>query len=709
MTGAGSADVDVDLGRLFGSLARNWKRIVAVSVGVTAVAFMFASMATPHYRAETRILIENRESVYARPTTGASEADRPLLDSEAVASQVEVISSNDILREVARKLKLASHDEFGARGETSAIGNLLILTGLKSDPSQASVEDRVIRAMRERLNVYNVDRSRVIVVSFSSTDPKLAADVPNAIADAYLAVQEQAKRLTTADATEWLEPEIADLRKRVREAEARVADYRAKADLLAGGQNNTVIANQQLSEISSELVRVSAARSAAQARARAIRDALASGASAESIPEVLNAPVIQRLRERQAQLSSDLADASTTLLENHPRIRSLKAQLAEVEQQIRSEARKVLASVESEASSMRARETELTGDLNRLKAAAAQAGGDEVELRALEREAAAERALLESYLTRYREAASRADRNYLPADARIFSRATQPYEPYFPKVLPITAAAFVGSALLLAIFTLLAELFSGRAMRPAPRVIEPVEEIVMPALSVANVEGAADADEAEEVVEDPIEEIRAQRAELTIEEAADRLVESNVSRAVFISPEGDEAAAASVLVAREVSDAGLRVVFLDLTSTGTPSATMLESNRYPGITNLLAAEAQFSEIIRADLYSDCHVISVGTAQMEKAMRAIDRLPIILASLETAYDLIIVECGPTDAESLSRVVTDTTEILVSVIEAEDEAIRETSLDLAESGYREVLRVTPVGYRQPPAPEGRRSVA
>ena len=709
MTGAGSADVDVDLGRLFGSLARNWKRIVAVSVGVTAVAFMFASMATPHYRAETRILIENRESVYARPTTGASEADRPLLDSEAVASQVEVISSNDILREVARKLKLASHDEFGARGETSAIGNLLILTGLKSDPSQASVEDRVIRAMRERLNVYNVDRSRVIVVSFSSTDPKLAADVPNAIADAYLAVQEQAKRLTTADATEWLEPEIADLRKRVREAEARVADYRAKADLLAGGQNNTVIANQQLSEISSELVRVSAARSAAQARAKTIRDALASGASAESIPEVLNAPVIQRLRERQAQLSSDLADASTTLLENHPRIRSLKAQLAEVEQQIRSEARKVLASVESEASSMRARETELTGDLNRLKAAAAQAGGDEVELRALEREAAAERALLESYLTRYREAASRADRNYLPADARIFSRATQPYEPYFPKVLPITAAAFVGSALLLAIFTLLAELFSGRAMRPAPRVIEPVEEIVMPALSVANVEGAADADEAEEVVEDPIEEIRAQRAELTIEEAADRLVESNVSRAVFISPEGDEAAAASVLVAREVSDAGLRVVFLDLTSTGTPSATMLESNRYPGITNLLAAEAQFSEIIRADLYSDCHVISVGTAQMEKAMRAIDRLPIILASLETAYDLIIAECGPTDAESLSRVVTDTTEILVSVIEAEDEAIRETSLDLAESGYREVLRVTPVGYRQPPAPEGRRSVA
>src|SRR5690606_5198293 len=136
---------------------------------------------------------------------------------------------------------------------------------------------------------------------------------------------------------------------------------------------------------------------------------------------------------------------------------------------------------ENEASSMQVRERQLAADVSRLKAAAAEAGDDEVELRALEREAAAQRALLESYLTRYREAASRADRNYLPADARIFSRATQPYQPYFPKVLPITGAAFAASALLIAIFTLLAELFSGRAMRPAARFVEPVEEVAMPA------------------------------------------------------------------------------------------------------------------------------------------------------------------------------------------------------------------------------------
>lgn len=694
MSGAtGSSDLDVDLAQLFGSLVRNWLRILVFAIAVTGGAFLLTSLATPHYRAETRILIENRESVYTRPTNAVSSADsdRPLLDEEAITSQVEVISSADILREVARSLDLASREEFGASGGNSLLGGVMILTGLKSDPSRASVEERVLQAMRERLTVYRVDRSRVIVIRFSSTDPELAATVPNAIADAYLAVQEQAKRLSNTDATEWLEPEIADLRQRVRQAEARVADYRAQADLHTG-QNNTVLASQQLSELSSELMRVSAARSAAQARAASIRDALASGAQLDSLPEVLNAAVVQRLRERQAQLSADLADLSTTLLGHHPRIRALNAQLVETGAQLRAEMGKVLRALDNETASMQTRERELTADVNRLKVAAGRAGDDEVELRALEREAAAQRALLESYLTRYREAASRADRNYLPADARIFSRATRPFDSYFPKVLPITAAAFVGSLLLAAIFTLLAELFSGRAMRPAARTVEPVEEVAMPATSPAS----ADPDLATEPHPGD---------ELTVVDAADRLIAGGTVRAIFVSPEGDEAAASSVMVAREVSDAGLRVLFLDLTSSGAPSASMLESSRYPGITNLLASEAQFSDIIRGDLYSDCHVIPVGTADVDRAMRAIDRLPIIMASLTTAYDLVVIECGPTTAAGIERVVGEATEILVSVIEPDDSAVGEACAGLSEAGYTQLLRVTPVGHSLPPAPQGR----
>lgn len=690
------SDVDVDLAQLFGSLLRNWLRIALVALAVTGLAMAWVSFATPKYRAETRILIENRESVFTRPNNVSAEGDRPLLDEEAITSQVEVISSPDILREVARKLDLQTRDEFGGSGETSTLGNLLILFGLKSDPSQASVEERIVKAMRERLLVYRVDRSRVIVVQFSSRDPELAAAVPNAIAAAYISVQEEAKLLSNDAATQWLEPEIADLRQRVRLAEARVAEYRAQSDLLVG-QNSTILATQQLSELSSELSRVRAARSAAEAKGEAIRKALSGGGRIEAIPAVLNHPLVQRLRERQVQIETDLADLSTTLLPSHPRIRALGAQLAETDQQLRAEMQKVLRSVETETEEAGAREQQLVADLNGLKAESARAGEEEVELRALEREAAAERALLESYLTRYREAASRADRNYLPVDARIFSSASAPFEPYFPKALPTLAAAFAGSLLVMAVITLLQELFSGRAMRPAAGVVrEPIEQVEMPVALRAD---------AAPVEAEPELESGVVRDEMSISAAAEKLISGGVSRAIFISPEGDEAAASSVLVAREVADSGLRVLFVDFTYTGAPSTSMLESNRYPGITNLLASEAQFADIIRGDLYSDCHVIPVGTADPAKAMRAVERLPIILASLTTAYDLVIVECGPSDAKGIARVTDAGAEIFVSVIEPEDQAIGATAADLEANGYAAVNRVTPVGHSLPPAPEGR----
>ena len=108
----------------------------------------------------------------------------------------------------------------------------------------------------------------------------------------------------------------------MKEAEARVANFRAQSDLLIG-QNNSVLATQQLSELSTELSRVRANRAAAEANAESVRAVLESGASLDALPEVLSSTLIQRLRERQVQLKADIADLSTTLLDNHPRIRAL--------------------------------------------------------------------------------------------------------------------------------------------------------------------------------------------------------------------------------------------------------------------------------------------------------------------------------------------------------------------------------------------------
>ncbi|WP_395447280.1 GumC family protein [Aminobacter sp. UC22_36] len=735
-----AGDVDVDLGQLFASLARNWLRLVLFSVAVTGLAFVLASMATPQYRAETRLLIETRESVFTRPD-GSGENERPILDEEGVTSQVEVIGSTDILKQVAKKLDLASLPEFDASSEMSTISRLLVIAGLKSDPNELPPEERVLKAFREKLTVYRVEKSRVIVIQFSSADPKLAAAVPNAIAEVYLDFQRNSKLESSTEATDWLKPEIADLNKRVKDAEARVASFRSQSDLLVG-QNNSALATQQLSELSSELSRVRAGRSSAEATAQSVRQALKNGGSIDALPEVLSSGLIQRLRERQIQLRNDIADLSTTLLPNHPRIKALNSQLADLDVQIRSQVEKVLAGLVNEANSADLREKQLIADLNRLKVESGRVSEEEVELRALEREAAAQRALLESYLTRYREAASRQDRNYLPVDARVFSTATVPSESYFPKIIPIVGAAFVGSLLLMAIFTLLQELFSGRAMRPAAGArVTPVTQVPMPARRVASLPdeeaprsrvevdeptmaaqlagydagqpAMVDVEEDLPVSEEPASEPVRPVAPIThggisIETAAEKLIAGGAARAIFVSPEGDDAAATAVLVAREVADAGLRVLLLDLTASGAAAGPMLDGGHYPGITNLLASEAQFTDVIRADHYSDCDVMPVGTADPARAMRAADRLPIIMESLTTAYDLVVVECGPADAGEIRRLVGDGTEVLVSFLQHDDE-IAYVADGLRAGGYEDVILVTPVGHRLPTTPQPTRSAA
>jgi Mrp family chromosome partitioning ATPase len=197
--------------------------------------------------------------------------------------------------------------------------------------------------------------------------------------------------------------------------------------------------------------------------------------------------------------------------------------------------------------------------------------------------------------------------------------------------------------------------------------------------------------------------------EIDVEKAAEKLIASGAARAIFVSPEGDEAAASAILVAREVSDAGLRVLLLDLTASGAASRPMLDSGLFPGITNLLASQAQFSDVIHGDLYSDCHVIPVGTADPVRAMRAADRLPIIMQSLTTAYDLVVVECGPADAQGISRLGGEATEVFLSMLEADDE-VTQAAVKLIESGYPDLTLVTPLGHEPPGTPvPGRRSAA
>src|SRR6202007_1265028 len=172
-----------------------------------------------------------------------------------------------------------------------------------------------------------------------SLDPDLAARVANSIAEGYLVLQQNARREQAKSASQWLSGEIDNLRQKVADAEARVEDFRSKSSLFVG-TNNTTLSNQQLGELNTQLNNAWALKSDAEAKARLSREMLQNGKPIEA-SEVLNSELIRRLSEQRVTLRAQLAEQSSTLLDNHPRIKELKAQLADLGQQIRDEASKI--------------------------------------------------------------------------------------------------------------------------------------------------------------------------------------------------------------------------------------------------------------------------------------------------------------------------------------------------------------------------------
>jgi exopolysaccharide transport family protein len=691
-----------------------------------------AQFLTPYYRSEAQIFIETGNSNYTRPNNTV-DSDRTLLDSEAVKSQVELIGSQDILTKVATELKLTDYAEFYPK-TMSPVKQVLVMLGLRPDPRTIPAMDQVLARMRENLQVYNVTGTRIINIQFVSKNPQIAADVADQIAQKYIEMQVVAKQQLTGDAASWLEPRIEQLTKKVREAETKIAEFRAANDLLATS-GNTSLATQQMSDISSELSRLKAQRAASEAKAESIRLALKSGAPISSLPDIMQSGTMVQLNERRGSLTAEIANLSTTLMDGHPRIQGLRAQLADLDRQIRQESNTILKSLDNEVATARSREQEQTRELNRLKAQAAEAGNKEVELRALEREATAQRDLLQGFLARFRETSSLAGRSNQSVDARITSSTGVAGEPYFPKVLPMVSMSFVAGLLFLSVFVLLRELFSGRALTSNPvrtvrgqniwgdednrtaenftpahnktaqidnkLIAQPVSEpavannemierqMARPEIDVETIQRIYDSytvseNGADEVVAET-DDIYAPNGVAAI---ASRLMLQERRRIILISPEGDAGSAGSVHLLRELADRSLRVLLVDMSGTGAISQAMLDGNKPAGITDLLLNVKQFTDIIHGDLYSDADVIPTGLSDPKAAMAQAERLPVIFEALETAYDFVLVEIGASTAEQALNLDGDASLFVMNVFDSEDQTVAQTALAFHEAGQEDV---------------------
>jgi uncharacterized protein involved in exopolysaccharide biosynthesis/Mrp family chromosome partitioning ATPase len=463
---------DVDLRSLGRALWRAKGWIVSLALGAGVVTLIGLSAVRPLYTSESRIFIENDSSPFTRTAADLGRDQLQALDEQAVQSQVQVLTSRDLALAVAKTLDLANNPEFAKDSGASLLGRLMGRFGLGRGSDKSELE-KAADPFEEHLRVYALNKSSVIAVDYVSGDPSLAAAAANGLAEAYIDWQRQAKLEQTKDATTWLSAQIEELRSKVSESEAAAEQFRSSNGLFEGSNNITLNA-QQLSELNSQVILAKAQKSEAEARARLIKKMLDEKSDIDATPEVLKSELIGRLIEQRVQVQRQLAELSATLMPSHPRIMQLNSELADVRSQIRQEGEKIVRGLENEAEVANARETSLRGSLNEVKSQASGQSDAEIKLRALEREAKANRDLLESYLARYRDASSRHDMGAVPANATIVSRAHASSQPSFPKRGPFAALAAVATALLALAFVLSRELIGGAApVEPAARAIPP--------------------------------------------------------------------------------------------------------------------------------------------------------------------------------------------------------------------------------------------
>jgi len=152
------------------------------------------------------------------------------------------------------------------------------------------------------------------------------------------------------------------------------------------------------------------------------------------------------------------------------------------------------------------------------------------------------------------------------------------------------------------------------------------------------------------------------------------------------------------MLARALSEMGRSVVLVDMTASACPTRLMSPEAGLPGVMDLLAGAAAFGETIHGDRLSDAHIVPRGNAQPREAMRALDRLTMILGALSDAYDTVLVECGAVQISSLEKMLRNLpAEIIVSVPGKDGEMLEKTLGELVAHGYEQALPMT--GMRKP----------
>jgi polysaccharide biosynthesis transport protein len=425
-----------NLERFIGLIRRQCLTIIIIAACTMGLGVVYLLKTPPIYTAHARLVIDSGK---ARMAQMAMPGMYIPVDFAEIATQVEIAKSDSLGLIVVKDQHLSNNPAFvgGARSP---------------DPrSESELTRTALRTLMAQRTITRVGETYVLDIGYTARDPDLAAKMANAIGEAYVDDQLNAKYQSTRRANGWLEDRIKELRAQAAAADLAVYEYKEKnkiIDLRAAGTSTTdsstrLLGDEQVEQLNAQLILARAATVEAKARLGRIKEIMAQDVPDAGTVDTLNSGVISRLQNQYLDLAQRERIFAQRYGATHLAVVNLRTQMAEIRRSIADELNRIAESIKSDYEIAKGRVQTLDANLNSLISDTQLTNRDRIGLRDLESTARIYHSIYDNFLNRYMEAAQQ--QSFPFTESRVISAAEPPTYQSAPNTHNVLlTAAFLG-------------------------------------------------------------------------------------------------------------------------------------------------------------------------------------------------------------------------------------------------------------------------
>jgi len=409
--------------------------VLAVFICIVATVALYSFTAIPIYKATVQILIERRTPRLLEQREGAYPADSGAGD-EFYQTQYKLLEGSALAKKVVDKLQLKNHVMY------SSIFRDLSPNGDEATKQRA--EERLIKAVSSAVKVSPIRQSSLVDVSFSSSDPRFAAQMVNTLAQCYIEQSLDLRFAASQEGAVWLQQKLTEARKNLEDSESKLNQYKREHKIVALDDKESITA-QKLEQLNKDLLTAQTHRMEAETRFKEV-------SQGKPISQVLNNNLIQILKGQEAKLIAEQSELSRKFGESHPRMLQLSNEMAATRAKIGAEMGQVVQAIKNEYHMAKAQEENLQAALETQKADTQDFSDRAIHYRVLLRDVETNRALYDNMLKSLK--ATTASENTPATNIRIVYPASVPETPVSPRkfrniMLALAMGGILGIALAL--------------------------------------------------------------------------------------------------------------------------------------------------------------------------------------------------------------------------------------------------------------------